>query len=57
MSQRSTRESAPGPALGYFRGDDGYELERSADRLAARLEAVSGLAPERRRLHVQVVTV
>ncbi|HSG86154.1 MAG TPA: DNA polymerase III subunit delta [Candidatus Limnocylindrales bacterium] len=50
VSQRSTRESAPGPALGYFRGDDGYELERSADRLAARLEAVSGLAPERRRV-------
>ncbi len=39
-----------GPALGYFRGDDGYELERAADRIAGRLEATSGIAPERRRI-------
>jgi DNA polymerase III delta subunit len=50
VSQPATQDSRTGPALGYFRGDDGYELERAADRVAARLEATSGLAPERRRV-------
>jgi DNA polymerase III delta subunit len=38
------------PVLGYFRGDDGYGLERAADRLADRLAGESGIPPERRRV-------
>jgi DNA polymerase-3 subunit delta len=36
--------------LGCFWGDDGYGLERAADRLADRLATTSGLAPDRHRV-------
>jgi DNA polymerase III delta subunit len=39
-----------GVVLGFFWGDDGYGLERAADRLADRLATVGGVPPERRRL-------
>lgn len=38
------------PVLGCFWGDDGYGLERAADRLAERLSGGSGIPPERRRV-------
>lgn len=39
-----------GAVLGYFWGDDGYGLERAADRLAERLAEAGGMPPERRRV-------
>jgi DNA polymerase III delta subunit len=39
-----------GVVLGFFWGDDGYGLERAADRLGDRLASVGGVPPERRRL-------
>jgi DNA polymerase III delta subunit len=36
--------------LGYFRGDDGYGLERALDALADRLTAAGDTAPERHRI-------
>ena len=41
---------AEGAVLGAFWGDDGYGLERAADRIADRLRAASGIAPARRRV-------
>jgi DNA polymerase III delta subunit len=43
----STAEPA---VLGFFWGDDGYGLERSADRLAERLAVLGGVPAERRRV-------
>jgi DNA polymerase III delta subunit len=41
---------AEGAVVGWFWGDDGYGLERAADRLAGRLETDAGIAPQRQRL-------
>jgi len=40
-----------GIVLGFFWGDDGYGLERAADRLADRLAGVGAVPPERRRVN------
>jgi competence protein ComEC len=46
-----------GTAIGYFWGDDGYGLERAADRLAERLATTTGVPPERRRTTGTEVTL
>jgi DNA polymerase III delta subunit len=38
------------PVLAVFWGDDGYGLDRAAERVGARLATTDGLAPERRQL-------
>ena len=38
------------PILAYYRGDDGWSLDRAADRIATRIEADTGARPERWRV-------
>lgn len=38
------------PTIAYYRGDDGYSLDHAATRIAKRLEADTGVAPERWRV-------
>jgi DNA polymerase-3 subunit delta len=42
-----SRAGAGGSAIGYFWGDDGYGLDRAAAAVGDRLEATTGVAPER----------
>jgi DNA polymerase III delta subunit len=39
--------SADVPVLAYFRGDDGYSIDRAVDAIARRMEEGSGAPPER----------